>query len=282
MLVAGIILIFVLAAMALLATAVSRRGSAGRLSRETRSRDKAAGHAPGADLESVASAEGRARSEASQQSAAGGVPAMRGETGVAEWEPVDEEELGVSRRQFLNRANIAMIGIGSLPLFGVSLIAFLYPGKAGGFGVPITIGKVSEIIDFIKNNKKPFYAAQARTYVQLYPNDEATLKAANKAYEGNEQLMGLDQGGVAWWQRCVHLGCRVPWCQSSQWFECPCHGSKYNKVGEKKDGPAPRGLDRFAVDLSGGNFTVLTGTIFQGPPLGVDTTGQKPEGPACV
>jgi cytochrome b6-f complex iron-sulfur subunit len=281
-LVAGIVLIFVLAAIALLATAVSRRSSAGRLSRETRSRDKAAGHTPGTDLEAAASAEGRARSEESQQTAAAGVPAMRGETAVAEWEPVDEEELGVSRRQFLNRANITMIGLGSLPLFGVSLIAFLYPGKAGGFGVPITIGKVSEIIDFIKNNKKPFYAAQARTYVQLYPSDDATLKAANKAYEGNEVLMGLDQGVVALWQRCVHLGCRVPWCQSSQWFECPCHGSKYNKVGEKKDGPAPRGLDRFAVDLSGGNFTVLTGTVFQGPPLGTDTTGQKPEGPACV
>ena len=33
------------------------------------------------------------------------------------------------------------------------------------------------------------------------------------------------------YQRCVHLGCRVPFCASSKWFECPCHGSKYNFAG---------------------------------------------------
>ncbi len=43
------------------------------------------------------------------------------------------------------------------------------------------------------------------------------------------------------YQRCVHLGCRVPFCNSSKWFECPCHGSKYNEAGEYQLGPAPRG-----------------------------------------
>ncbi len=49
------------------------------------------------------------------------------------------------------------------------------------------------------------------------------------------------------YQKCVHLGCRVPFCQSSQWFECPCHGSKYNKAGEYRFGPAPTGLNRFKI-----------------------------------
>lgn len=283
MLAAGILAIFLLAVVVLLATVARGRAAQGRLSRETRARDAAAQTSTSTDIEAVASAEGRARSAAAQGAAAAGVPAVRGETGVSEWQPVDEEELGVSRRQFLNRANIAMIGLGSLPIFGVSLLAFLYPPSAGsGFGNKVNVGKLSEILAFINANKAPFYAASARTYVQLYPNDAATLKAATKAYEGNEALMGLDQGYVALWQRCVHLGCRVPWCQSSQWFECPCHGSKYNKVGEKRDGPAPRGLDRFAVEVADGNLIVNTGVIFQGPPLGTDTTGQKPEGPACV
>ena len=47
-------------------------------------------------------------------------------------------------------------------------------------------------------------------------------------------------------------GCRA--CNTSQWFECPCHGSQYNRVGEKKGGPAPRGLDRFAVSVDGGRL----------------------------
>jgi cytochrome b6-f complex iron-sulfur subunit len=74
----------------------------------------------------------------------------------------------------------------------------------------------------------------------------------------------------------------VPWCHSSQWFECPCHGSKYNAVGEKKDGPAPRGLDRFAVAVEGGNVTIDTSTVFQGPPIGTNTTKQPQEGPSCI
>ena len=92
----------------------------------------------------------------------------------------------------------------------------------------------------------------------------------------------MAQGYVALYQKCVHLGCRVPWCQTSQWFECPCHGSKYNRVGEKRGGPAPRGLDRFVLSVSGGTIVVDTGTIIQGPPIGTDTTGQGQEGAPCV
>ncbi|HEV7536625.1 MAG TPA: Rieske 2Fe-2S domain-containing protein, partial [Acidimicrobiia bacterium] len=93
----------------------------------------------------------------------------------------------------------------------------------------------------------------------------------------------INTGIVALYQRCVHLGCRVPFCQTSQWFECPCHGSKYNRVGEKKAGPAPRGLDRFYATQSGdGSIVVDTGNIFLGPPIGTNTTGQEAEGPNCV
>ena len=54
---------------------------------------------------------------------------------------------------------------------------------------------------------------------------------------------------MALYQKCVHLGCRVPFCQTSQWFECPCHGSKYNEAGEYQLGPAPTGLNRFKLTI---------------------------------
>jgi len=92
----------------------------------------------------------------------------------------------------------------------------------------------------------------------------------------------LQAGYVALYQRCVHLGCRVPWCQSSWWSECPCHGSKYSRIKEQKHGPAPRGLDRFALTVAGGSITVDTSTIFVGPPIGTNTTGQGQDGPHCV
>ena len=74
----------------------------------------------------------------------------------------------------------------------------------------------------------------------------------------------------------------MPSCATSQWFECGCYGSQYNRVGEKKGGPAPRGMDRFAMEVGGDQFTVDTGTIIQGPPIGTNTTGQEAEGPHCV
>ena len=58
--------------------------------------------------------------------------------------------------------------------------------------------------------------------------------------------------------------------------------SQYNQAGEKKGGPAPRGMDHFAMEVSGGALTVDTGTIIQGPPIGTNTTGQEAEGPHCV
>lgn len=94
----------------------------------------------------------------------------------------------------------------------------------------------------------------------------------------------VDTGVIALYQKCPHLGCRVPWCESSQWFECPCHGSKYNRVGEKRAGPAPRGMDRFPYDVVAGKLVINTNLsgVVSGPPIGTDTTRQGAEGPLCV
>jgi cytochrome b6-f complex iron-sulfur subunit len=92
----------------------------------------------------------------------------------------------------------------------------------------------------------------------------------------------MEAGLIALYQKCPHLGCRVPDCLTSQWFECGCHGSQYNRVGEKRGGPAPRGMDRFAMEIDNGIFVVNTGTVIPGPPIGVNTTGQEAEGPHCV
>ncbi len=284
MLPAAIFAIFGAIVLVLVVTTARRSSTSGRLSRETKSRDKSGPASTSAttELEAADSAVARERAALAQNEAVSGVPAMVGETGIARWEPVDEETLGVSRRQFLNRANISMLGIGMLPIFGVSLIAFLYPSGAGGFGSKVTVGKLSDILASITAKKQPFYAASARTYIQIFDNAKTTAAEVTSAYEGREVEMGLPDGYVALWQRCVHLGCRVPWCQSSQWFECPCHGSKYSKIGEKRDGPAPRGLDRFATEVVDGNLVVNTGVIIQGPPIGTTTIDQKQEGPACV
>jgi cytochrome b6-f complex iron-sulfur subunit len=258
----------------------NRRGRAtGELSRETRQRDSSTDPAAVAEASSSTDLETTGRERADETRATyENVPAKRGRGDAVIWEPVDEEELGVSRRQFLNRGILTTVGF-SVAGFGAACLGFLWPTGSGGFGGKVGAGKISDIITFVQDKSAPFYIPEARAYVVQYP--KADLPAAKKVYSP-VTYPGMEQGLVALYQRCVHLGCRVPWCQSSQWFECPCHGSKYNRVGEKKAGPAPRGLDRFAIIVSGDSLTINTGDIEIGPPIGTNTTGQQQEGPLCV
>jgi cytochrome b6-f complex iron-sulfur subunit len=164
--------------------------------------------------------------------------------------------------------------------FGAASIAFLWPSSTGGFGSKITLpDKLDDILSLIASTKQPYYFAPGRLYIQPYP--KSALSKAKNVYTGGV-LEGMEQGVVAIYQKCVHLGCRVPWCQTSQWFECPCHGSQYNRVGEKRGGPAPRGLDRFPVSIDGQKVIVDTGLVSLGPAIGTNTTGQGAEGPNCV
>ncbi len=285
----AIVVVIALAVVALLVTARSR-ATTGRVSRETRKRDEAAGAstpseavAPSDETTVAAeSKEGRDRADEARRAIESGtaqVPAARGATTPVVYEPVDLDELGVTRRQFFNRSILAGSGLG-LGAFGVAALAFLWPGASTGFGGKIVVGSVADANTAI-GNKMPFYNATAKTYIVAYP--KAALGNAKKVSAYTPPILaGMEAGYVALYQKCVHLGCRVPWCQSSQWFECPCHGSKYNKVGEKVGGPAPRGLDRFVLEVSGGNIVVDTGNLVLGPPIGTNTINQSPEGPLCV
>lgn len=283
MLIAIAIAAIVVLAVVGLVVSARKRSTTGSLSRETRKRDEAAGaSATSAATEDVAAetAEGRERADEARQaieSGASSVPEPVAASTVAKYEPVDLDELGVTRRQFFNRSLLAGTGLG-LGAFGVSALAFLWPSGGGGFGGKVNVGSEADAKSAF-DNKQPFYNAAAKTYIVAYPKED--LGKAKKVYDP-PIFAGMEAGYVALYQKCVHLGCRVPWCQSSQWFECPCHGSKYNRVGEKQGGPAPRGLDRFALQVAGGNIVVDTGVIFNGPPIGTNTTNQSPEGAPCV
>ena len=295
MLIAAIVVIGVLLALALL-LAVARRTdteqAVGVLSRETRKRDRSdaaraplAGDTPltGRQVEKRAAVErqgGPATGLAPATGTAVLVAPSRAPVPAAPPAPVDLEALGVTRRQFLNRAIGGLFGL-SLAGFGAAVVGFLWPTlKSGGFGSVINVGKVSDVRAVIAT-KQPFYSPDARTYINPYPAIAVTNAKQSGAYS-SPILSGMEEGYVALYQKCVHLGCRVPWCVSSQWFECPCHGSQYSRVGEKKGGPAPRGLDRFAVSVgSDGSMSVNTGVVYVGPPIGTNTTGQEAEGPHC-
>ncbi|MGI9602295.1 MAG: ubiquinol-cytochrome c reductase iron-sulfur subunit [Acidimicrobiales bacterium] len=248
----------------------------GSLSRETVHSDRPAqlddeeAEATGREVEKAAVLERRQASEELVLAGSGAPPAP--------YVPPDPEQFAATRRQFLNRSIIGMmlLGIGG---FGAGVIAFLYPSGVSGFGAKLRMGNVSDIIADIRNSNGFLYRPEGRMWLTEYP--AGAIEKARTTYSAPE-LAGMEAGVIALYQKCPHLGCRVPECQTSQWFECPCHGSQYNRVGEKRGGPAPRGMDRFAMEVSGGVLTVDTGTVIQGPPIGTNTTGQEAEGPNCL
>lgn len=255
------------------------RGDAiGQLARETRQRD--AGEPEVLRAEDEARPTGRAveRAAVLERSGASIAVAEREGVDVAAFVPPDPDVVGVSRRQFFNRSIIAFFILG-LSAFGAGVLAFLWPQPKGGFGSKIRVGAIPDIKSQIESNNGFLYLAEGRMWITEYP--AGAIEKAKAVYSAAE-LTGMEAGVLALYQKCPHLGCRVPSCPTSQWFECPCHGSQYNQAGEKKGGPAPRGMDRFVMEVSGDVLTVDTGTVLQGPPIGTNTTGQEAEGPHCV
>jgi len=163
------------------------------------------------------------------------------------------------------------------------IVLFLLAGCRGGStrsGVVSLNRSASSISDEIKRKGTPLYLADAHAYISLYPPDR--IEQARLVYD-LRLIPGMEAGLVALYQRCTHLGCRVPWCLTSQYFECPCHKSLYDRAGERRGGPAPRGLDHMPLLVSGGgDVAVDTSVVIPGPPPGTDTTGQTPAGPHCI
>jgi len=254
---------------------------AGALSGETVQRDKSARKTAEPVVTQTTAADAEAAGVASRSATtATTAVAVRPEAEIVAWTPPDPDVIGVSRRQFFNRATVSLMSVSLAGFAAASFVAFLWPSGTGGFGGAITVGKLATIKDGIKGGGGFFYAAEARSWITDYPAE--ALPLAEAVYP-ESVLASMREGIVILSQKCPHLGCRVPECATSQWFECQCHGSQYNRVGEKKGGPAPRGMDHHpATFAANGDVTIDTGTMIPGASIGVNTTGQEAEGPHCT
>ena len=190
---------------------------------------------------------------------------------------VGREEFGVTRRQFFNRGVAGIFGL-FLAQMGIFSLGFMWPRlKAGGFGSKVAAGKAEELAVqvFLPDGRvSPLFIPAAQAYLVPFQGE-----LAGSSFEGLPVVAG---GLMALWQRCVHLGCRVPQCDGSQGFECPCHSSKYNYHGEYEGGPAPRNLDRFVVTLDdSGQLIIDTGQVIQ-TSRSSQKTATYPQGPSCI
>ncbi len=187
--------------------------------------------------------------------------------GGAEAAEIAKERL--SRRRFLRRSMLAVWGLSATASVGGALY-MLYPNLAGQFGSALTIGKKADFPaakpgDFKINQAGVFYRQPAKTYlVHLDKETKFLLSSTVLDDQLTSETVIKDKDGSYWialYQRCVHLGCTVPFRDDCVSFKCPCHGSHYNVDGEFLDGPAPRSLDRFGLSFTGEDVVVETGIL---------------------
>ena len=175
---------------------------------------------------------------------------------------------GVSRRQILRYS----LG-GAMGLWGIELLAgtigFLWPNLTGGFGGKVRIGTLDDVK--LQNTALPIsegfpaYVPEARAFIVLMdPGRQQFVPGEDTSGDGSALNVR------ALYQRCPHLGCKPNPCLRNFWLECPCHGSRYDRLGIKaagaQYGPAARSMDRFSATVDGaGVLTLDTGKITLGP-----------------
>ena len=186
---------------------------------------------------------------------------------------------GVSRRALLRRSLAAGIGLW-LAEVAAGTLGFLWPNLAGGFGGKVVVGDLTRLTSSPANpaarvgDGAPAHIPEARAFISLV--DPALGVRPGESPQGDGATTNLR----TLYQRCTHLGCTPNFCERNFWFECPCHGSRFDRLGIKVQnlGPAPRGLDRFAhvVDANG-VLTVDTGSVTLGPlPVALGQPGVLP------
>lgn len=186
---------------------------------------------------------------------------------------------GISRRNLLRRGLGAAIG-----LWVVEILA----GTAGFAWSAVTSAaprvRVGTFADLLAANGDlpiaagfPAYVAEAKAFLVLVdPGRHGWTPGSDATGEGS----GVNVRALS--QRCPHLGCRPNPCREDFWFHCPCHQSKYDRLGTKaageRYGPAQRSMDRYATEVdAAGVLFVDTSRIVLGPlPVALGQPGLIP------
>jgi cytochrome b6-f complex iron-sulfur subunit len=186
---------------------------------------------------------------------------------------------GLSRRTLLRGALGGALGVLAVEWIAGTL-GFAWSAVAGA--TPAV--RVGTFDDLLRANPGlplrdgfPAYVSEARAFVMLV---DPALGGWLSGIDGTGDGSALNVRALS--QRCPHLGCRPNPCLEDFWFRCPCHQSRYDRLGIKAAtelyGPAPRSMDRFAISVdTNGVLTIDTAKITLGPlPVALGQPGLIP------
>ena len=163
----------------------------------------------------------------------------------------EKEKRGIwSRRDFFTR-----LGWGGFGLFGVGmLLGFVRSAFPRILFQPSSIFKAGSPSDFAIGEISEKFIPEQRVWI-----------------------VREKEGIYAIFAKCTHLGCTPRWLAAEDKFKCPCHGSGYYRSGLNFEGPAPRPMDRFKVEVNeNGQLVVDKSTVFKMQP-GVEPDEQFPQ-----
>jgi len=134
----------------------------------------------------------------------------------------------------LQRRQILRVGFASAVALGVtelvaSIAPYLWVTRIIGLGAPVAVGTASDILkQFAATNDRPILFREGRFFLLHAPG-----------------------GIIAAYRKCTHLGCTVPFNTAKDLFECPCHGSRFDKhTAVVVRTPAPKPLQLFHISES--------------------------------
>src|SRR3989442_147557 len=132
------------------------------------------------------------------------------------------------RRAILRIGFLGTLGLAATEV-GALIAPFFRVNRIEGLGVPVTVGTKREILDrFAATNDRPILFREGRFFLLHAPG-----------------------GIIAAYRKCTHLGCTVPFDTTKDLFECPCHGSRYDKrTAVVLRSPAPKPLQLFHITQS--------------------------------
>lgn len=139
---------------------------------------------------------------------------------------------GINRREFLyylGGASVALFAAGSCA--GITLLA---------------TPRFREGVDFFEI--VPSFIIAVDQPPIMYPEMQAWIGQT-------------DQGLLVLYAFCTLVrdqGGKPKWVETNNRFECPSCGSKYQKDGTYIEGPAPRGMDRFVIEVTTPNGKIRT------------------------
>jgi menaquinol-cytochrome c reductase iron-sulfur subunit len=138
------------------------------------------------------------------------------------------DKKGLERRQMLSKLGAGVVG--------------------AALGVPVLMSVRSLVPNALYESPRRFKAGKLEMFAE-----GPTFIADQRVFIFRETQTFYCLSGV-----CTHLGCTVQLVRRGTTgnmaedyeFHCPCHGSKFQGDGTNYDGPAPRPLDYFKLDLA--------------------------------